>query len=71
MVAVALFVGFVIGALVVIGLEVLGVLYFIQKLSKKVHDEEIKVANSELARKDELHFTFPNKQVSFFPIFLF
>ncbi|XP_071710314.1 uncharacterized protein [Rutidosis leptorrhynchoides] len=62
MVAVALCVGFVIGALVVIGVEVLGVLYFIQKLSKKANKEEIKVANSELSKKDELHFTYPNKQ---------
>ncbi|XP_071732098.1 uncharacterized protein [Rutidosis leptorrhynchoides] len=62
MVAVALLVGFVIGVLVVIGIEVLGVLYIIQKLSKKVNEEEIKISKSELSKKDELHFTFPNKQ---------
>ncbi|KAI3706011.1 hypothetical protein L1987_76263 [Smallanthus sonchifolius] len=56
MVAVALFVGFVIGALVVIVVEVVGVFFLIRKLGEK---EDVKVANSVT---DDLQFPFPNKQ---------
>ncbi|XP_076904649.1 uncharacterized protein LOC143560173 [Bidens hawaiensis] len=57
MVAVALFVGFIIGALVVIGVEIAGVLFLIKKLGEK--EEEVKVAKSI---KDELQYPSLNKQ---------
>ncbi|KAK1431470.1 hypothetical protein QVD17_07929 [Tagetes erecta] len=55
---VALFVGFVIGALVVIGVEIVGVLFLIWKLGEK---EDVKVVNS-VTTDHELQFPFPNKQ---------
>ncbi|KAJ0694803.1 putative synaptotagmin-like mitochondrial-lipid-binding domain-containing protein [Helianthus annuus] len=61
MVAVALFVGFVVGALVVIGVEVVGVLFLLRKLGKKTVKQDIKVTKSE---GEELQFQFPNKQGS-------
>ncbi|KAL8199884.1 hypothetical protein R6Q57_013452 [Mikania cordata] len=59
MVAVALFVGFVVGALVVIGVEVAVVLIFIRKLGEKTVKEDVKVVKSD---SEELQFPFPNKQ---------
>ncbi|KAD4584072.1 hypothetical protein E3N88_21673 [Mikania micrantha] len=56
MVVVALFLGFIVGALVVIGVEVVGVLFLIRKLGEK---EDFKAAKSV---RDELQFPFPNKQ---------
>lgn len=59
-----LFVGFVIGALVVIGIEVFGVWFLIQKLSKKGNEDDVKVSKSGVFGRDEqLQFSFPNKQV--------
>ncbi|KAJ0681544.1 putative synaptotagmin-like mitochondrial-lipid-binding domain-containing protein [Helianthus annuus] len=58
MVAVALFVGFVVGALVVVVVEVVAVLFLIWKLGEK---EEVRVVNS-LKDDDQLQFPFPNKQ---------
>ncbi|KAL4557378.1 hypothetical protein LXL04_035554 [Taraxacum kok-saghyz] len=62
MAAFALFVGFVVGALAVIGVEVLGVLFFIRKLSRKVKEDDLKVAKSVSSEREELQFSFPNKQ---------
>ncbi|KAI3507025.1 hypothetical protein L1887_21743 [Cichorium endivia] len=62
MVAFALFVGFVVGALAVIGVEVVAVLFLIQKLSRKVKEEDAKVAKSGSSGREELRFSFPNKQ---------
>lgn len=62
MVTVALFVGFVVGALAVIGVEVLGVLFLIRKLSKKVNEEDAKITKSGSSGREELQFSFPNKQ---------
>ncbi|MFS7947134.1 putative synaptotagmin-like mitochondrial-lipid-binding domain-containing protein [Helianthus anomalus] len=61
MVAVALFVGFVVGALVVVGVEVVGVLFLLRKLGKKTVKQDVKVTKSE---GEELQFQFPNKQGS-------
>ncbi|KAM0040110.1 putative synaptotagmin-like mitochondrial-lipid-binding domain-containing protein [Helianthus debilis subsp. tardiflorus] len=61
MVAVALFVGFVVGALVVIGVEVVGVLFLLRKLGKKSVKQDVRVTKSE---GEELQFQFPNKQGS-------
>ncbi|KAI3807819.1 hypothetical protein L1987_23754 [Smallanthus sonchifolius] len=61
MVAVALFVGFVVGALVVIGVEIVGVLFVIRKLGEKAVKEDVKVVQSG---SEELQFQFPNKQGS-------
>ncbi|XP_076882224.1 uncharacterized protein LOC143530623 [Bidens hawaiensis] len=63
MVAVALFLGFVIGALAVIGVEVVAVLYLIRKLGEKTvkHEDDVTVTKSAT---DELQFPFPNKQGS-------
>ncbi|KVI07466.1 testis-expressed protein 2-like [Cynara cardunculus var. scolymus] len=62
MVIVALFVGFVFGALAVVGVEVLGVLFLIRKLSKKVDEEDVKITKSGSSGREELQFSFPNKQ---------
>ncbi|KAL8233510.1 hypothetical protein R6Q59_019610 [Mikania micrantha] len=59
MVAVALLVGFVVGALVVIGVEVAVVLILIKKLGEKKVKEDVKVVKSD---SEELQFPFPNKQ---------
>ncbi|KAL9996502.1 putative synaptotagmin-like mitochondrial-lipid-binding domain-containing protein [Helianthus debilis subsp. tardiflorus] len=58
MVAVALFVGFVVGALVVVVVEVVAVLFLIRKLGEK---EKVRVLNS-LKDDHQLQFPFPNKQ---------
>ncbi|KAJ9546106.1 hypothetical protein OSB04_025813 [Centaurea solstitialis] len=62
MVTVALLIGFVIGAIAVIGVEVLGVLWLLRKLSRKVDEEEAKSTKSGSNGRDELEFSFPNKQ---------
>ncbi|KAI3757119.1 hypothetical protein L6452_04652 [Arctium lappa] len=62
MVTVALCVGFVVGALFVIGVEVVGVLFLIRKLSKKVNEEDVKITKSGSSGREELQFSFPNKQ---------
>nr|XP_043615550.1 testis-expressed protein 2 [Erigeron canadensis] len=59
---VALLFGFVLGALVVIGIEVFVVWFLIKKLSKKANEEEIKVKKNVLDGKEGLHFSYPNKQ---------
>ncbi|XP_076911286.1 uncharacterized protein LOC143569202 [Bidens hawaiensis] len=63
MVAVALFLGFVIGALAVIGVEIVAVLYLIRKSGEKTvkHEDDVTVTKSAT---DELQFPFPNKQGS-------
>ncbi|KAI3762219.1 hypothetical protein L1987_52644 [Smallanthus sonchifolius] len=65
MVAVALFVAFVGGALVVIGVEVVVVLFVIRKLRGKTVKEDVKVVQSG---SEELQFQYHNnKNVSFPP----
>ncbi|KAK1441567.1 hypothetical protein QVD17_07568 [Tagetes erecta] len=60
MVAVALFLGFVVGALVVIGVEVAVVLFWIRKLGAKAVKQDVKV--TQPVTTDEPQFQFPNKQ---------
>ncbi|KAI7728514.1 hypothetical protein M8C21_023496 [Ambrosia artemisiifolia] len=62
MVAVAVFVGFVIGALVVIGVEVVAVLFFIRKLREKtaVNEDVVKSGTTT----DDFQLQFPNRQGS-------
>ena len=68
MVAIALFVGIVIGVCLVIGLEVLGVLFLIKKLGEKTSVEKDGVNDEKKSGSgsDDAQFSFPNKQVSFF-----
>lgn len=65
-----MFVGFVVGALAVIGVEVVGVLFFIQKLGRKTKEDAVKVAKSRSYEREEPPFSFPDKQVSFPPFFI-
>lgn len=57
-----MFVGFVVGALAVIGVEVVGVLFFIQKLGRKTKEDAVKVAKSRSYEREEPPFSFPDKQ---------
>lgn len=63
MVAVALFVGIVIGVCLVIGLEVLGVLFLIKKLGEKSVEKD-GVKDVKKSGSDDAQFSFPNKQGS-------
>lgn len=64
MVAIALFVGIVIGVCLVIGLEVLGVLFLIKKLGEKSVEKD-GVKDVKKSGSDDAQFSFPNKQVCF------
>lgn len=62
MILLAISIGFVLGALTIIGIEILGFLFLVQRLNRKVKDQEIKPVSREV-HGDHLNLSYPDKQV--------
>lgn len=61
MILLTISIGFVLGVLTIIGIEILGFLFLVQRLNRKVKDQEIKSVSREV-HGDHLDLSYPNKQ---------